>query len=153
MEVLMMKALVLMLTAIVILAMAGPVTLAHETKVIGNKFKVIVGMVREPAFTEERNGLDLIIRRNDDNAPVENMERSVSAVLISPDGRTARPLKIRPQFGRPGYYTDDFILTVPGVYKFRIFGTVSDVTFDEMYATHEVKALNELRFPNPRPAP
>jgi hypothetical protein len=124
---------------------------AHETKVVGGKYRVIVGMVREPAFTNERNGLDLIVRRHDDTAPVENLERSLSAVLISPDGRTARPLKIRPQFGRPGYYTDDFILMVPGVYKIRIFGTINDVTFDETYASHEVRHLDELKFPKPAP--
>jgi hypothetical protein len=136
------------LAAVLVLAQArGPNVEAHETKVVGNRYKVIVGMVKEPAFTSERNGLDLIILRSDNNAPVENMERSVSAVLISPDGRTARPLKIRPQFGKPGYYTDDFILTRPGVYKIRVFGSIGDVQFDETYATHEVRALEELRFP------
>jgi hypothetical protein len=128
-------------------ALAAAPAWGHETKVVGGKFRVIVGMVREPAFTNERNGLDLIVRRASDGSPVENLERSVSAVLISPDGRTARPLKVRPQFGRPGYYTDDFILTQPGVYTFRIFGAIEDVTFDEMYASHEVRRLEELRFP------
>lgn len=120
---------------------------AHETKVVGNRYKVIVGMVREPAFTNERNGLDLIIRRADNNEPVENVERSLSAVLISPDGRTARVLKIRAQFGRPGYYTDDFILTQPGVYKIRVFGIIADLSFDEMFESHEVRRIEELRFP------
>lgn len=144
-----MKGLVMYLAAMLVLMLSLPSALAHETKVVGGKYKVIVGMVREPAFTNERNGLDLIVRRNDNNEPVENMERSLSAVLISPDGRGARPLKLRPQFGRPGYYTDDFILTRPGAYKIRIFGTINDVTFDEMYETHEVRALDELRFPAP----
>lgn len=142
-----MKTIITMLTvmAIVTLALAG--AWAHETKVVGSRYKVIVGMVREPAFTSERNGLDLIIRRNDNNDPVENLERSLSAVVISPDGKTARPLKIRAQFGRPGYYTDDFILTLPGVYKFRVFGIIGDLSFDEMFESHEVKKIEELRFP------
>jgi hypothetical protein len=142
----MKQAIMLAAAAVTLAVMLSPAS-AHETKVVGGKYRVIVGMVREPAFTNERNGLDLIIRRAEDNAPVENMERSVSAVLISPDGRTARPLKIRPQFGRPGYYTDDFILTRPGVYRLRVFGMIGDVTFDETYQTHEVRALEELRFP------
>ncbi|MDQ7859447.1 MAG: hypothetical protein QN174_11525 [Armatimonadota bacterium] len=135
------------LAAALVLALAALPATGHETKTVGGKFRVIVGMVREPAFTNERNGLDLIVRRADNNAPVENLERSVSAVLIAPDGRTARPLKIRPQFGRPGYYTDDFILTRPGVYRFRIFGVIEDVTFDETFQSHEVRAIDELRFP------
>ena len=120
---------------------------AHETKIVGNKFRVIVGFVREPVFTSERNGLDLIVRRHDNQAPVENLERSVSAIVVSPDGRTARPLKLRPQFGKPGYYTDDVMLTLPGVYKIRIFGAIEDVTFDETFESHEVRKLEELRFP------
>jgi hypothetical protein len=143
------KKALLVLSCLVLLSMLSyaPAALAHETKVVGSKYKIIVGMVKEPAYTNERNGLDLIVRRADTNEPVENMERSLSAVLISPDGRTARPLKLRPQFGKPGYYTDDFILTRAGSYKIRIFGTVADVTFDEMFETHEVEALETLRFP------
>jgi len=135
----------LAVTAMLVLALAD--AWAHETKVVGNRYKVIVGMVREPAFTNERNGLDLIIRRADNNEPVENLERSLSAVLISPDGRSARPLKIRAQFGRPGYYTDDFILTQPGVYKIRVFGIIADLSFDETFESHEVRKIEELRFP------
>lgn len=133
--------------AALLLVLAALPAMGHETRTVGGKFRVIVGMVREPAFTNERNGLDLSVRRADNNAPVENLERSVSAVLIAPDGRTARPLKIRPQFGRPGAYTDDFILTRPGVYRFRIFGIIEDVTFDETFPSHEVRSLEELRFP------
>jgi hypothetical protein len=142
-----MKGIAGAIAVLVALAVVPTPVTAHETKVVGGKYRVIVGMVKEPAFTNERNGLDLIIRRVEDNGPVENMERSVSVVLLSPDGRTARPLKIRPQFGKPGYYTDDFILTRPGVYKLRIFGAIGDVQFDETYATHEVRALEEIRFP------
>ena len=142
-----MKTTVIVLTVMTIVTLALVSAWAHETKVVGNRYKVIVGMVREPAFTSERNGLDLIIRRSDNNDPVENLERSLSAVVISPDGKTARALKIRAQFGRPGYYTDDFILTLPGVYKFRIFGIIGDLSFDEMYESHEVKKIEELRFP------
>ncbi len=142
-----MKGRIVLAGALVLCLVALQAAWAHETKVVGGKFKVIVGFVREPVFTNERNGLDLIIRRNDNNAPVENLERSLSAVVISPDGRTARPLKLRPQHGKPGYYTDDVILTQPGIYKIRIFGAIEDVTFDEIYESHEVRRLEELRFP------
>jgi hypothetical protein len=138
-----------MLVVVLLLGAALRPAWAHETKIVGGKFRVIVGFVREPIYTNERNGLDLIVRRHADASPVENLERSLSAVLISPDGRTARGLKLRPQFGRPGYYTDDVILTIPGVYKIRIFGAIEDVTFDETFATHEVRRLEELRFPSP----
>lgn len=142
-----MKRMMAVLAALVICVSVATQGWAHQTKVVGGKFRVIVGFVREPPYTMERTGLDLIVRRDSDASPVENLERSLSAVLLSPDGRTARPLKIRPQFGRPGYYTDDFMVTQPGVYKIRIFGAIEDVQFDEMFDSHEVKRLEELRFP------
>ncbi|MDR5698163.1 MAG: hypothetical protein QN135_10740, partial [Armatimonadota bacterium] len=49
---------------------------AHQTKEVGGgRYRVIVGMVREPSFTNERNGLDLIVRTAD-NQPGEGLERS-----------------------------------------------------------------------------
>jgi len=126
---------------------AGSQAQAHETKEIGGgRFKIIVGLVREPAYTDMVNGLDLIVRTAD-NQPVSNLERSISAEIISPDGRARRPLPLRAQFARPGSYTSDFILTQPGVYRIRIWGTVADVSFDETYGTHEIAAQNTLRFP------
>lgn len=142
-----MKGKIVAVTALAGLLLSLSPAWAHQTKVVGNKFSLIVGFVREPVFTSERNGLDLIVRRSDNQAPVENLARSVSAIVVSPDGRTARPLKLRPQFGRPGYYTDDVILTQPGVYRIRIFGVIEDVTFDETFESHEVRRLEELRFP------
>ena len=39
------------------------------------------------------------------------------------------------------------MLTLPGVYKFRVFGIIADLSFDEMFESHEVKKIEELRFP------
>lgn len=122
---------------------------AHETKIVGsegNQYRVIVGMVREPAFTEERNGLDLIIRTMDDE-PIEGLAQSLNAEFIAPDGTTTRTLTLRAQWGRPGYYTDDIILSEAGVYQIRIWGFINDVEFDEIFETHEVRELSSLRFP------
>ncbi|MDR7521637.1 MAG: hypothetical protein QN168_04145 [Armatimonadota bacterium] len=139
--------LVLALCVPLTLGVIAPAVLGHQTKVVGGKYRVIVGFVREPAFTDERNGLDLIVRRVEDNAPVEHLERSLSAELIAPGGQGRRALRLRPQFGRPGYYTDDFILTRPGVYQIRVWGVIADVRFDETFESHEVRPLSELRFP------
>ena len=134
------------IAVVALLATVVSLALAHETKEVGGgKYKVIVGMVREPAFTEERNGLDLIIRDAQNN-PVENLARSLQAEITTPDGKGKRTLTLRAQFGKPGYYTDDFILTQPGVYKIRVWGKIVDVDFDLTYDSHEVKALSSLRF-------
>jgi hypothetical protein len=122
---------------------------AHETKVVGpegNGYRVIVGMVREPVFTDERNGLDLIIRRDDDEEPVEGLAESLNAEFTAPGGEI-RELTLRAQWGRPGYYTDDILLTQPGVYQIHIWGFIGEVEFDETFETHEVRPLTDLRFP------
>lgn len=124
-------------------------TLAHQTRVVGpegSQYKVIVGMVREPAFTEERNGLDLIIRTMDD-APVEGLAESLNAEITSPDGSVTHTFTLRAQYGSPGYYTDDIVLTEPGEYTLRIWGFIGALEFDETFQTHDVRALSSLRFP------
>lgn len=120
---------------------------AHETQLVdGGQYKVIVGYATEPAYTEERNGLDLFVRTADDQ-PVENLENSLSAVLIAPDGATTRQLSLRPVFGQPGDYTDDFILTEPGFYTLRLTGFIGATEVDLTFEFHEVAPLDDLRFP------
>ena len=133
-------------TALVVLAFAF--AFAHETQVVGeggNQYKVIVGYSTEPAYTDERNGLDLFIRTPDDE-PVANLENSLTATLIAPDGST-RQLNLRAVYGQPGDYTDDFILTAPGVYQLHLTGFVGATEIDLTFDFHEVESLSTLRFP------
>jgi hypothetical protein len=139
------KPLLTMLLALFITA-----ALAHETKIVGEEggeqYKVIVGFTQEPVFTEQRNGLDLIIRTMDDE-PVEGLVGSIMAEITSPDGMHTRTFNLRARHGMPGRYTDDIVLTEPGVYTIRIWGFIGGVEFDETFETHEVRPLDVLRFP------
>jgi hypothetical protein len=123
---------------------------AHDTQTVGegeNQYQVTVGYVNEPPYTEQLNGLDLIIRDMDDQ-PVENLESSLSAQLVAPDGEATRDLPLRAQYGQPGYYTSDFILTETGTYTFRISGFIGELEVDlEIPYDHEVEASSDLRFP------
>ena len=122
---------------------------AHQTIVVGaesaEQYRVIVGMVREPVFTDERNALDLIVRTMDDE-PVPGLEASLSVEFVAPNG-AVRQLDLRAQYGRPGHYTDDIMLTAPGVYQIRVTGFIGAIEVDETFATHEVRPLSELAFP------
>lgn len=120
---------------------------AHETREIAGQFRLIVGLRVEPAYTDVLNGLDLIVRRASDGAPVEGLEKTLNAELIGPDGTSRRRLQLRPVHGQPGRYTDDFVLTRPGEYRIRIWGAIGDVQVDETFHTHEVKPLASVRFP------
>jgi hypothetical protein len=77
---------------------------AHEEQTVGegaDQYAVILGMASEPAFTDERNGLDLIIQ-NADGEPVENLEGSLRATLTVPDRTATRALELRPVYGERG---------------------------------------------------
>jgi hypothetical protein len=96
---------------------------------------------------EQLNGLDLIIHDAAEQ-PVENLESSLSATLIAPDGEARRELPLRAQYGEPGAYTSDFILTEPGAYTFHIGGFIGDLEVDlTVPYDHEVAPVAELRFP------
>lgn len=124
--------------------------LAHDTQTVGegeNRHEIVIGYVNEPPYTEQLNGLDLTVRTPDD-APVENLESSLSATLIAPDGGARRELPLRAQYGEPGAYTSDFILTEPGAYTFHIGGFIGNLEVDlTVPYDHEVAPAAELRFP------
>lgn len=122
--------------------------LAHETQIVGEgdgSYKVVAGYATEPAYTEERNGLDLFVRTMSDE-PVENLQNSLAAELIAPTGETL-PLELRGVHGRPGDYTDDFLLTEPGIYRLRVSGFIGSDEVDLTFELHDVAPLDELRFP------
>lgn len=127
------------------MALSGAAAAAHETRVVG-PYRISVGMRVEPPYTDERNGLDLIVRRTSDNSPVEGLERSLQLELTAPDGQR-RQYSLRPKHGEPGRYVTDWVLTQPGVYRIRVFGHVGSQAVDETFESHEVRPLAELRFP------
>ncbi|WP_324717359.1 hypothetical protein U7230_03520 [Carboxydochorda subterranea] len=133
------------LTVTLVAALLGATAAAHETKVVGG-YRISVGMRVEPPYTDERNGLDLIVKRTSDDSPVEGLEKSLRVELTAPDGQQ-RSYALRAQFGQPGRYTADWLLTQPGVYRIRVFGYVGSQAIDETFSSHEVRPLSELRFP------
>src|SRR5690606_24214376 len=92
-------------------------------------------------YTNERNGLDIIVRRAEDRSPVSHLEGTMMAEIFSPDGSVSRVLPLRAVFGQEGRYTADIVLTEPGVYTVRLWGYILDVEFDELFHTHEVSDI------------
>jgi hypothetical protein len=137
----------LALGALLGLATAGS-ALAHNSKLVADdQYRVSVGFVNEPIHTGERNGLDLAIRRAGERETIPDLESGLRAELIAPDGKTRREMPIRPRYGHPGRYTFDVVLTEPGVYAVRVWGTIHGAAFDRTFELSEVKPLAELRFP------
>ena len=126
-----------------------PLALAHETRIVGpdsgQQYRLVVGMLNEPVFTDLRTGLDLRVTRADAEEPVEGLENSLEVTITAPTGET-RTLDIRPRHGEPGAYIDDYILTQPGTYDIRIQGFIGDLQIDEIFP-REVGDVSDLRFP------
>ncbi len=123
--------------------------LAHQVRLIGTEggeqYKVIVGQLNEPVFTDLRSGLDLIVQHVADGAPVEGLENSLMATLTAPDGQV-RTLTVVARHGAPGSYKDDYVATVAGTYIIRITGFIGTVEIDESFEA-EVRDVRDIRFP------
>ncbi len=133
---------------VLILALLLSAGAAHETQIVetdGAEYRIIVGYSTEPAYTDERNGLDLFVRLAD-GTPVNNLENALSVTLVAPDG-TERQLDLRAVHGVEGSYTADFILTATGIYQTQVTGFLGDEEIDLVFEMHEVGDLSELRFP------
>lgn len=119
--------------ALLAILLAGT-ALAHQTKTVGNgQFKVMAGFLNGPVYSGQMTGIDLIVLTAEDE-PVENLEQSLTALVIAPDDSTLQ-LVLRAQSDKPGYYTGDFIPTASGNYTFRISGFIGAVEFDETFDT------------------
>lgn len=105
--------------------------LAHQSIEVGDgAYRVIVGLTVNPAYSGQLNGIDLIIRDADGEA-VANLEQSLIAVVIGPDGSEVN-LSVRAGASE-GTYTGNFIPTVAGDYQFRVSGFIGAVEFDELF--------------------
>lgn len=131
-----------------VLALAAGNALAHNSKLVaGERYRMSVGFIDEPIYTNERNGLDLAIRRAGEKETVPDLEAGLKAEIISPDGKSRREMVVRPRYGHPGRYTFDVMLTQPGTYSVRVWGTLDGTALDETFELSEAKPLTELRFP------
>lgn len=137
-------------TACLVLLAAACVgsAMAHNSKLVADgQYRVSVGVVNEPIYTDERNGLDLAIRAAGERETLPGLEAGLKAEIITADGQKRRELPVRARYGHPGRYTFDVVLSEPGRYSVRVWGTIQGKSFDETFELSEVKPLSELRFP------
>lgn len=136
-----------LLAAALVYAGLGDASAHNSRLVAGERFRMSVGLINEPIHTDERNGLDLAIRRAGEKETVPGLEAGLQAEIISPDGKQRRAMPLRPRYQHPGRYTFDVVLTRPGTYSVRVWGTLEGVAFDETFPLSEARPLSELHFP------
>lgn len=130
------------LAAVAITAVLPAATSAHESReVLAGKYRLVVGFLNEPAFINDKSGLDLRVTDNP-NAPegqeptrtgVEGLETTLQAEVIYGEQKMA--LTIEPRFRDPGAYASYFYPTAAGDYSFHIFGAINGEQIDETFTS------------------
>ncbi len=142
---------------LLLLVMASSV-LAHETRVVGS-YRLVVGFAVEPAFEGQMNGVDLRVSEGEGEAatPVEGLQETLQVEVTHVESGISQIMPLRAVFGAPGRYTNDWIPSLPGAYRFRFFGAIGDLTIDETFESGPdtfgaVETAGELYFPEAVPA-
>jgi hypothetical protein len=116
---------------------------AHEVREVADgQYQMVVGFSTEPAFVNDRNGLDLYVYSlppggdfettpEEDLIGVEGLEETLEAEIIQ--GESTMPLEIEGRFAAPGEYDGWVYPTVVGDYTFHIFGTINGTEIDETF--------------------
>lgn len=132
--------------------------LAHETRTVG-PYTFVVGFRNEPAFEGQVNGVDLRVREGEgsDAPPVEGVEETLQVEVTHVPSGATETMELRALFGEPGRYTNDWIPTAPGDYRFRFMGVIGDLDVDESFESGpdtfgSVETADALYFPENVPA-
>ncbi len=90
--------------------------------------------------------------------PVEGLEETIQFEITHVASGKSKVMPIRTIFRDPGHYTADLIPTVPGIYEFRLFGTIEGTEINEIFISRgggggfgDVEGSVELQFPETLP--
>jgi hypothetical protein len=127
---------------------------------------MVVGFSTEPAFVNQRNGLDLYVYSlppggNFDTTPeeeligVEGLEETLQAEISF--GEVSMPLEIEARYASPGEYDAWVFPTEVGDYTFHISGTINGTAIDETFVSgpetfSPIGDTAELEFPEEVPS-
>ncbi len=128
---------------------------AHERRTVG-KYQFVVGFLNEPAYTNLPNGIDLRVTNTETNKPVEGLEKTLKAEVIS--GSKTMPVELQTRFNQPGAYAGYFVPTKAAAYIFHFTGDIEGLKIDEKFETgpgrfEEPEDTIKLQFPEKLPAP
>lgn len=89
-----------------------------------------------------------------ETAPVEGLESTLQVEVVYVSTGASRVVNLRADVDEPGLYTADLIPTAPGVYEFRVFGTIEGMQIDETFASEgggggfdDIQSPSALQFP------
>src|SRR5215510_9626843 len=148
----------LMAAMLTVLVCATSTAVANERREVG-PYQFVVGFFTEPAFEGLKNGVDLRVLRVETQQPVEGLEHTLQVELTYVPSGAAKVLRLRTIYREPGRYTADLIPTAPGQYRFRFFGSITEMAINETFNSRagggqfdDVESSADLQFPERLPA-
>ena len=158
-----------------LLSLAAGVAAAHEGREVG-QYRLIVGWIEEPTYEGLANGVLLVVHKTEDAqghhhgagtaahdhaeelTPVEGLESTLLVEITHLATGASKVVNLYAADGEPGRYTAVVIPTAPGVYEFRVFGTIEGMQLDETFASmggggdiDDVITAADLQFPETLP--
>ena len=129
---------------------------AHDSRTVG-PYTVVVGWVAEPAIVGQPNGLDLTVTDTTSGKPVEGLDKTLKAEVITGGSASTKSLDLRPDRDVPGHYTAQLVPTRVGDYTFHVSGTAGSTKIDEKFESgpnrfDPVTDGSALQFPDNLPA-
>jgi hypothetical protein len=137
---------------------AGPAS-AHEERKIG-KYNVEVGFGDEPAYTGEKNSVQMLLHDAKTDKPITDLGDTLKVDVTqagSTDDTQKLSMTMGPNFevggdGTPGDYRAWFIPTAPGPYTFHFTGSIKGQAVDEKFTSSpttfdEVQDPTQVEFP------
>jgi hypothetical protein len=139
-----------------LLALGAAPASAHEERKVG-KYALAVGFGDEPAYTGEKNSVQMFLHDASDKPVVDLGDTLKVDVSQGSDDTQTLSLGMEPnfevgEFGTPGDYRAWFIPTTPGAYTFHFTGTIKGQRIDQRFTSSpttfdEVKDPAEVEFP------
>ena len=90
--------------------------------------------------------------------PVEGLEESLQVEVTHVPTGGSRVVSLYPTRNDPGHYTATLLPTAPGVYQFRVFGTIEGTPIDESFRSRgggggfdDINSSADLHFPDTLP--
>jgi hypothetical protein len=139
-----------------LLALGAAPASAHEERKVG-KYTLAVGFGDEPAYSGEKNSVQMFIHDASDKPVVDLGDTLKVDVSQGSDDTQKLSMTMAPnfevgEFGTPGDYRAWFIPTTPGAYTFHFTGTIKGQRIDQRFTSSpttfdEVKDPAEVEFP------
>ena len=171
-----------------VLSLTVGVVSAHEGREVGD-YRINIGWIVEPAYEGFMNGVEVRVTRvaesgGDDHgestsmskaaaagagmamadhhgepAVVEGLENTLQVEVIYVPTGSSRVVNLLPDVNEAGRYTASLLPTTPGVYEFRVFGSIEGMQVDETFASKgggggfdDIRPLAGLQFPDELPS-